>query len=357
MTWLGLRVFGALACAAVTTLAATAAGPAAGTSVVCPPTNGGNRISFPDGVTLIKTGLNVNPDGAIASYTPGDHGYTYIANGVNLWESGHEVICSDAGNVRRCNREWADAERENFASGTAEFCVFAMDVEPITSGAKVTSCRGGSPIAGNGKGRPVVGANFPSVSGGQVPTYLSTTSIMHTINGKAVYVDSAAVPGIVSPNRNLLGSVVWVNYPKEKHATFAVVNDSGPSFGEGTVALHRILHRGDLGPRQPVGPIPVADRCSSLEPQGSTDAPFVSRPDLGSADQCRPGFKPRGAADIRAYGSIDSGVQIILLPGIKFSLRGNVVQEEITVGRMKELAEKAGYTEDKLSQIAKCAAN
>lgn len=62
-------------------------GSAAAQPLSCPTPGEGERLVFRDEAILMRTGLAVNPDGAAASYTPGDHGYTYVSNGVNLLET------------------------------------------------------------------------------------------------------------------------------------------------------------------------------------------------------------------------------------------------------------------------------
>src|SRR4051812_34199331 len=94
----------------------------------CPAAGPDHTVTFSDGAILMRTPLAVNPDGAAASYVPGDHGYTYIANGVNLRDHGSKVSCSAAGNGPRCRAAWAEVEAGAFGQGTPEFCVFAMDV-------------------------------------------------------------------------------------------------------------------------------------------------------------------------------------------------------------------------------------
>src|SRR5689334_19105861 len=79
------------------------------------PRASGHHLNFPDGSIAMRTPLAVNPDGAAASYVPGDHGYTYIANGVNLREHGTKVSCSGA-NGSRCRTAWVKAEAGAFGS-------------------------------------------------------------------------------------------------------------------------------------------------------------------------------------------------------------------------------------------------
>jgi hypothetical protein len=49
----------------------------------------------------------------------------------------------------------------------------------------------------------------------------------------------------------MVGHVAWVAFNGK--STFAVVGDTGPAFGEGSIALHQLLRYGQLAP-QLVGP-------------------------------------------------------------------------------------------------------
>ncbi|ESY24398.1 hypothetical protein X750_12920 [Mesorhizobium sp. LNJC394B00] len=328
---------------------------AAGKQPACPAPDANGRVTFGDGSILMKTGLEVNPDGAAASYTPGDHGYTYINNGVNLHIHGKKLGCSAQGNQSLCHTEWTKAEAGNFGPGTAEFCVYAMEVEPPAGGTK-TACelpRKGRYFVGNGKGRPKAGEQVPTASGDMVASYLSMTHLTHTVHGQVAYIDSAAIPGLVTPQSNLVGALAWVRYGD--HEVFAIVNDSGPAFGEGSVALHQQLRNGQVGSIQPIGPIPIDLRCSSVET--GLKPPFVSRPDGGANDLCKAGHKAKTSSDIRAYQGIGSGVTSIILASIKPPMSGTTVTEEVTLERLREWVTKAGFTPEKLHQMATCLAH
>ena len=323
----------------------------------CPPLKNG-AVTFPDASIAMSTGLAVNPDGAAASYAPGDRGYTYLNNGVNLIDDGKKVSCSAKGNGGRCRRDWATAEAGAFGKGTPQFCVFAMEVEPVAAGAKKVLCEDPKKkryAVGDGKGRPVSGAPIATVSGGSVAPYVSTTTLTHTKGGRVVYVDSAALPGLVVPTTRgeLVGAVAWVRLGSRE--TFAIVNDTGPAFGEGSVALHQALRNGQIGPLQPIGPISVADRCGPAET--GLRAPFLSRPDGGDADRCRAGYKAKTASDIRAYSGVGTGVTSIILPSVRPPMNGRTATVELTPALLKTLAEKAGYTAQKLAQMAACVAH
>jgi hypothetical protein len=320
----------------------------------CPTLGADAALVFPDKSILMRTRLAVNPDGAAASYTPGDHGFTYIQNGVNFLRNGTSISCSARENLAQCRREWTRAEAGGFGAGTPEFCVYAMDVEPIAAGATRVPCgrpRSGRSTVGNGKGRPKVGPAVLAFAGGTVAPYVSITSLRHTREGQPAYVDAAAIPGLVVPTSrtDLLGAIVWVRY--DDREGFAIVNDTGPAFGEGSVALHQLLRSGQVGPPQPVGPIPTQLRCSPEEI--GLRPPFVSKPDL-AGDVCRGGRVAQGPADIRAYQGIDGSVTSIILAKVKPPMNGRVVMQELTTARLGEWAAEAGYTLERLRQMATC---
>lgn len=329
--------------------------PAIGQSATCPAPNVDGHIIFPDNSILMRTGLQVNPDGAAASYVPGDHGYTYISNGVNLRDNGKKISCSATPeNGSRCRKEWARAEAGGFGPGTSEFCVFAMEVEPFSPGTSKSACEGSHYryIVGNGKGRPKAGQQIPVVGGGAVTSYLSTTTLTHTEQGKVVYVDSGSIPGLVVPRSHvgLVGSLAWVRYGNRE--VFAIVNDTGPAFGEASVALHQFLRSGQIGPIQAVGPIPLNLRCSATE--ADLKPPFLSKPDFGENDRCRSGYSAKSPSDIRAYAGIEGDVTSIILADVKPPMSGLTVKEELTPDRIREWILAAGYSPDKLRQMAAC---
>ena len=103
-----------------------------GSKVVTAPT----RV-FPDGSVAVRARLAVNPDGGLHSYTVGDHGFTYIANGLSRWRNGSGTKC-DSG----CMAEFRAAESAGFGPGTATFCVYAVEVDPFPGGSLV-SCGDG----------------------------------------------------------------------------------------------------------------------------------------------------------------------------------------------------------------------
>lgn len=302
---------------------------------------------------VMATGLAVNPDGAAASYTPGNHGYTYINNGVNMIVNGAKLPCAPAGNNKRCATAWAAAEAGDFKAGTPEFCAFAIAVVAVEGGPAPRNCENDRSryVIGNGKGRPASGRVIRNVEGQPVTTYLSTTSLMHTRDGAAAYVDSSTLPGLVVPRarRELVGAVAWVRHGA--HSTFAIVNDTGPAFGEGTVALHRTLRGNADAAEQPIGPIPVALRCTAVE---NLVPPFESRPDGGSGDKCRSGYRPTTASDIRAYIGIARDVETVILTRVKPPMRGHRAEIELTPAALKSLAATAGYDEARLATMADC---
>lgn len=309
----------------------------------------GSSVAFPDGSIAMRTGLAVNPDGAVQSYTVGDHGYTYMTNGLNLWVQGSQVGCSKPGNVARCRAAIRAAEAADFGPGSPELCVYAMEVEPYSAGAGTTSCGSGRRVAGNGKGKIRVGASVPTVAGGTIPTYVSTTSVRHLKGGSPAYLDSATVPVLVRPlNRpDLTGAIGWVRF--QGRESFAIFGDAGPAFGEGSVALHQLLRSGVLS-AQAVGPIPRELRCGAAET--GLRPPFVVRPDIKN-DLCRNGVA-RGAADIRAYGGIGGGVETVVLAKVKPPMRGSLVTAEVTPAMLERIARDSGYDRPRLAEMADC---
>ena len=337
------------AVAAVAIVALTTSGHSQSTS--CPlPKNG--ALNYADALAM-QTGLAVNPDGAAASYAPGDHGYTYINNGVNLLVNGKKVPCSARANNKLCSEKWKEAERGQFGTGTPEFCSFAIAVVALPGGPPRQNCEGKQSryVLGNGKGQPAPGYQVKNIEGHDVTTYLSTTALMHVVGSEAKYIDSSALPGLVVPTTRpeLVGSIAWVRLGPR--STFAIVNDTGPAFGEGTLALHEALRFDSAPARQPIGPIPLNLRCTDVE---KLREPFVSKPDDGPGDRCRNGRKPTSVSDIRAYGGIPGGVQAVILKSVKPPMRGNVATTQITLASMRATAVSAGYDEKKLAEMANC---
>ncbi len=323
---------------------------AAEATTKCPKAVDGLRI-FSDGAILMRTELAVNPDGTAASYVPGDHGYTYVANGVNLIDKGKKRNCLD--NFSLCRKKWKEAETADFAAGSPEFCVFALETAPYKVGVPRSKCEGDRYVVGNGKGRPTLGKKVPAFDGSEVDTYLSTTSLQHTVDKKFVYVDSAAIAGLVVPRDrgSLLGSLAWVRYGDRE--VFAIVNDTGPSFGEGSIALHQLLNYGAIQPVQPIGPIPLNQRCTNAE--RNLKAPFLSKPDDGEDDLCKPGHVATSASDIRAYNGISGGVVTIILAKLKPPMKdARLVTEELTIDRLRQWVLDAGYSSEKLNEMASC---
>jgi hypothetical protein len=301
---------------------------------------------FDDGSIVVRAPLAVNPDGGPGSYTVGDHGFTYIANGLARWRNGARETCDSA-----CTASFKEAEKAGFAKGTDEFCVFAMTVEPMDPGAAKVTCKDGE-VVGNGKGRLAAGEVLPTIGGGTVQGYASTTSLRHLVGGKAVYLNAEALPVAVTPRAELLGRAVWVG-GSGMTGTFAVVGDAGPAFGEGSIALHQLLRRGAVT-SQSVGPIAVEKRCQDGE--SGLLPPFQSRPDGGTADRCRTGYTARTASDVRAYGGIDQSIDFVVLGAAAFERKGSTIQSEVTTDSVQRLAVEAGYTDEKIKQMISCLA-
>ncbi len=327
-------------------------GGTAHAQVQCPlPTtvNGVRTLRFPDGSIAMSTRLAVNPDGTPGSYTVGDHGFTYIANGLALYRNGARQECKNQFAV--CREAFLKAEAQAFGPGTEEFCVFAMEVE-APPGKELSRCLRGY-VVGNGKGQLRIGGKLKTVTGGETQFYASTTALMHTMNGKAQFLDSAIVPSVVIPitSASGLGQVVWVRasrYPTNE--VFSVAGDTGPAFGEGSIALHQLLRYGRLIP-QNVGPIAKESRCK----EGEIDLlpPFQSRPDI-PGDKCTGSQPSRGASDIRAYTGIENGVDFVLLGNARFEMKGNVVKNMLDVASIRQKAEESGYTQPMIRAMAAC---
>lgn len=298
---------------------------------------------FDDGSIAVRAPLAVNPDGSAASYTVGDHGYTYIANGLAAWTDGRRRPC-DAG----CMARFKAAEAAGFAAGTAEFCVFAMEVAP-PEGGRLEKCTGGH-VVGNGKGSLVRGEPIESLDDEKAVPYRSMTTLRHPVEGKASYLDASRVPVAVAPGKDLIGRVVWVG-GRDLHGTYAVIGDIGPAFGEGSIALHQLLTYGELK-SQPPGPIPVARRCTAVE----TDLPrpFLSRPAGGSKDRCRAGRAATTPSDVRAYVGIDAPLDFVILGRAGFKPKGGLVSRELTVESIAALAADAGYSPEKVAAMREC---
>ena len=302
---------------------------------------------FLDGSIAVRAPLAVNPDGGAGSYTVGDHGFTYIANGLALWSDGARKTCDSS-----CAASFRAAEKAGFAKGTAEFCVFAMTVEPFDTGQATAPCKNGT-VIGNGKGRPALGKVLDSIGGGKTQSYASTTSLRHLVGGKGEYLDSEALPIAVTPRRDLLGKVVWL-VGQGLHGTFAVIGDSGPAFGEGSIALHQLLRVGSVS-KQKLGPIPTSMRCAEAEM--ALQPPFQSRPDGGPSDRCRVGVTAKTSSDVRAYVGIDKPIDFVVLGSAAFELDGSTIQSEVTTKSIEDLAMTRGYTPERIAQMLACLAS
>jgi hypothetical protein len=259
-------------------------------------------------------------------------------------------------NQKECRDAWLQAEARGFGRGTAEFCSFAIDVAPFTPGQLRTNCEGESSrfVIGNGKGKPKLGPLVPNATGGMSQSYVSTTAIDHIVNGKRVALDSNTVPALVTPRGrgDLRGAVAWVKH--ENQSTFAIMGDIGPAWGEGSVALHELLRYGAGSPQHIVGPIPISDRCKSIET--GLRPPFTSSPDPGGS-KCGQLGTPTVKSDIRAKINIDGDVQMVILPGVKLPMTGtSLVNVEVTTSALEAAALQAGYSKDKLSSMACCTA-
>ncbi|MCQ1569153.1 hypothetical protein NFO65_00175 [Neorhizobium galegae] len=152
--------------AVAVSVAAILAGPVADAAPSkCPALVDGRRV-FSDGAMLMRTELASNPDGTAASYVPGDHGYTYLANGVNLIDKGKKLACLD--HASTCRTKWSEAETADFGPGSPEFCVFALEATAYEPGGTLSKCEGDRYVVGNGKGRPQLGRKLAAFDGTEV---------------------------------------------------------------------------------------------------------------------------------------------------------------------------------------------
>lgn len=301
-------------------------------------------LRFADGSVAVRAPMAVNPDGAKSSYSVGDHGFTYVANGLASWSMGKRERCDKA-----CVQNFKAAEKNGFGAGTAEFCVFAMEVEPIAKGQGSERCKRGF-VIGNGKGRLVLGEMLPTVTGATIQSYVSTTSLKHLENGLPRYLDSEMLPVLVSDDVNMLGKVVVVSGAGFQR-TVSVIGDVGPAFGEGSIALHQILRHGKLVD-QKLGPIPVSARCGASEL--SLQAPFQSRPDGGAADRCRSGYTARTGSDIRAYSGIGEKLDYVILGSARYTIKGQTIQDAVSTESLNQLVASGGYTQEKIQAMLAC---
>lgn len=319
----------------------------------CTPTNLGGfpGARFSDGSFGFQSHLKVNPDGGKASYTLGDHGYTYISNGVSKRSWGTWTSCEPL--AANCGNLFKEAEVGAFGPGTQEFCAFALEVEPIPPKTATQECGKGRKIIGNGKGRPILGSDqLDTVDGKKTRYYKSMTHLNQWIDGKALSVDSITIPMIVVPTGNgeMLGRIAYVSHGGK--STFAVVGDTGPNLGEGSIALHELLRYGELQTPPPIGPIKIEDRCGPVEK--GVKPPYSVRPDVRN-DICKSNQKMRGAADIRGYANIPNGVTTIVLGKARLPMRSaTVVGETITLNSIKKAFDDAGYTTEILNRMARC---
>jgi hypothetical protein len=186
------------------------------------------------------------------------------------------------------------------------------------------------------------------LSGRPVQTYRSMTSLTHRVDGESRYLDAESLPIAVAPTSEFLGRLVWVGGAGFR-PTWALIGDRGPAFGEGSIALHQLLRTG-MVTRQKPGPIPRDQRCGP----GESDLlpPFLSRPDDGPADRCRPGRTPTTSSDVRAYQGIDTLLDFVILGQAALPRTGSAIQVEVSLPTMAAAA--AAYTPERLQQMLDC---
>lgn len=337
-----------LACWFVTALSGTA-------GAACPQQESLANVQahvFSDGSIAMATPLAVNPDGAQRSYSMGDHGFTYIVNGVDLWDGKNRLSCQDA--VRRiiCRQKWLEAESKGFAKGTAQFYSYAIEGEAMDGGT-LKPFKKGAFLLGDGVGRPRVSGNEKTVTGNDLAVYRSMTALTHEIESKTAYLDSSSIPTLVSPRTSSvsIGQVAWLRMSDNSPGIFAVVGDIGPKFGEASIALHQLLRDGKLT-HQDLGPMPKEARCGAAEK--ALRPPFNAGLDVKNDTCKKTNDHPTGGADIRAYTGIGTPVEVLILGAARLPVSGNRVTGEVTLARLEQVATDAGYTPEKLQEMAGC---
>lgn len=308
-------------------------------------------VSVDGNAMAIRSPLEVNPDGTAASYTEGDHGFTYIANGLRRVKTGN---CNPGAASVECRRLFLEAEKARFVKGTEAFCSFAIEVDPLEPGGATTACEDGK-LLGNGYGQPRRGNPLRTVANVDITPYVSATALKHKVGGEVVSVDSATVPTFVIPKRDSrfqIGQLAAVRSTAHPDRWFyAVAADKGPpsKFGEGSIALNQLLHDGKIHPTQAPGPVPREMRC---ELEDSLRPPFQSKANAKD-DPCSAGHLPKDGSDIRAYAG-HPAVDFIILPGKGFSFQGKLVNTELTQKSIENAAIERGYDKRKLDQMARC---
>ena len=103
---------------------------------------------------------------------------------------------------------------------------------------------------------------------------------------------------------------------------------------------------------QKLGPIPLSERCGDSE--RSLQAPFQSRPDGGSPDRCRPGYRARTGSDIRAYSGIAEKLDYVILGSARYTIKGQTIQDTVSTESLNQLVASAGYTPEKIQSMLAC---
>jgi len=184
-----------------------------------------NRAILLDGALVYSSiNMNVDADGAPASYRIDGLGLSYTCDGVVALEGGHVVSPGTPNWQSTCKRAWAEARRSGDYSKVKIFG-FAADAH-------------GVPLVQK-EGDPLPGEAF-----------ISTTSVQirdappHT---QRRYIDSTAIPYIVLPQpvriryhvQDSAVAAVW--RPKTGKLAYAVFADTGGHLDEGSVRLHQDL--------------------------------------------------------------------------------------------------------------------
>lgn len=127
-----------------------------------------------------------------------------------------------------------------------------------------------------------------------------------------------------------------------------MIGDTGPAFGEGSIALHQLLRYGMVAPQKP-GPIPRKSRCNPGE--SALQAPFLSRPNSKN-DTCRNGRTAASSSDIRAYGAIDDTLDFVILGKSLLASKGAVIQSEVSAQGLRAAA--SDYPQKRIDHMLSC---
>ena len=201
---------------------------------------------FADGSVAVRARLAVNPDGGVSSYTVGDAGFTYIANGLRpLAREPHQQL-SGRQLPPRLPEGRADGVRPRLAD-LLRLCDRGRTLyrgrQPVRPAGRQVRHRkrSGQARARPGGGGAVgpAGPDLPLDDLGQAPG--ERRAPLPGCRG------AADCGGAVA---RYLGKLVWVGGAGFTPA-LALIGDRGPAFGEGSIALHQLLRTGSVTRQKP----------------------------------------------------------------------------------------------------------